>query len=117
VFIAAMTVMASPAFAEVSDKLPGIGHHWLVCAPLALLAFFAARWRLWAGLIVAVVVSIVLWADVDLVSDASMRTALLAENGGMYFVSLGLSDAMVILSLGAGFWLNRGRASGQPLAR
>ncbi len=121
VFSALFAVLAAPlsASAEVSDKAASIPMHWIVAAPLAAMLFLAASIRWWLFVPLLVVPAFFLFGTLDLTLDPHVGSALLQEQGWVYFLSLWASDALMLAALAAGAWRDwtrRGSADRWPAA-
>ncbi len=106
VFWALVAVLALPlsASGEVSDKAASIPMHWIVAAPLAAILFLAASVRWWLSVPLLLVPAFFVFATLDLTLDPHVGSALLHEQGWVYFLSMWASDALMLVALGAGAW-------------
>lgn len=79
-----MAISGSPALAEVSDKIPTLAGLWGWATGFTLAALLLALWRPAAGLLVLPLAVLWAWGGHDMVSDAHVGPAILAEQGEAY---------------------------------
>jgi hypothetical protein len=79
-----MALAASPAWAEVSDKIPSLEGMWVWAVGFNLAAALLSLWRPAIGLAVAPVAAFYAWAGHEMVSDPHVGRAILKEQGEGY---------------------------------
>lgn len=92
-----MVLAASPAWAEVSDKIPTFAGlwYWTICFNLA--ALLLALFRPALGLAVIPLAAFWAWGGHDMVSDAHVGAAILHEQGVGYVRTVYVSGAIGVI--------------------
>lgn len=94
---ALLAVAASPALAEVSDKIPAPGGLWGWAAGFTLAALLLALWRPAAGLVVVPLAALHAWGGYAMVSDIHLGPAILHEQGEGYVRMVHQSSALGVI--------------------
>ena len=117
IFTFALIVLSSLAHAEVSDKMPSMLEHWLFGVPLGAVFFSAGYFNRILGYVSLAVCLVLLYGNFDLTFNDPVGTALIEEQGSIYFASLWLSDALVLgLSIFGSFAGYRKRLNTTPIS-
>jgi len=112
----ALAASASPALAEVGDKIPSLAALWGWAAGFTLAALLLALWRPAAGLVVLPLAVLWVWGGHDMVSDAHLGPAILQEQGEAYVRAVYWSGIAGLIGpllavLAVALWRGRGRAT------
>lgn len=112
----ALAASASPALAEVSDKIPSFAALWGWSAGFTLAALLLALWRPVAGLVVLPLAALWAWGGHDMVSDAHLGPAILQEQSEAYVHAVYWSGIAGLIGpllavLAVALWRVRGRAT------
>ena len=94
--LAALT--ASPAWAEVSDKIATPTGLWGWAAGFGLVALLLSLWRSAFGLAVIPLAVVYAWAGHEMVSDAHVGPAILREQGEGYVQTVYLSGVAGVIA-------------------
>jgi hypothetical protein len=92
-----MTLVAAPAWAEVSDKIPSLEGMWGWAIGFNLAAALLSLWRLALGLGVLPLAVFYAWGGHELVSDAHVGPAILREQGVGYVAQVYASGAAGVI--------------------
>ncbi|MBU7579235.1 MAG: hypothetical protein KAF27_02015 [Porphyrobacter sp.] len=90
---AVLALSASPALAEVSDKIPSLADLWMWAGGFILAALMLALWRALVGLVVVPFAALRAWGGHAMVSDAHLGPAILQEQGEAYVRAVYASGA------------------------
>ena len=88
----------SVAFAEVSDKMPSITEIIIKGIVIAVVVFFAGRFKWWLGVLLLPITVLFVVGAISLWNEVGMREALLKEQGWVYFGALGLESFLIGLA-------------------
>ncbi|MEK7884596.1 MULTISPECIES: hypothetical protein [Methyloversatilis] len=105
------------AAAEVSDKIPTIGFLLLQGILFGAAALALAGFRWWLALLGMGLGAIMLWGTWDLWQEPYMRTAILNEQGMVYFFSAAASSLLVAVGALGGLVLGKRKAPNKALHR
>jgi hypothetical protein len=94
----AAACVASPAWAEVSDKIATPTGLWGWAAGFAFAALLLSLWRPALGLAVIPLAAFYAWAGHEMVSDAHIGPAILREQGEGYVQTVYLSGAAGVIA-------------------
>ena len=115
--IAAAGWIPSVSFAEVSDKIPSIQSLLISGVIIGGGLFFMARFRWWLVVLLSPILILFIAEDFSLWNETGMQEAIINEQGGIYFVSLGIQDALIltgaITGVIFGYKAVKGRKSGK----
>ncbi|HEY6965364.1 MAG TPA: hypothetical protein VI407_09110 [Erythrobacter sp.] len=92
-----LATSGSPALAELSDKIPTLTGLWCWAAGFTLAALLLALWRPAAGLLALPLAVLWAWGGHDMVSDAHLGPAILAEQGSDYVSAVYASAAAGVI--------------------
>lgn len=92
-----LTLAASPALAEVSDKIPSTQVLWGWAIGFNLAAVLLSLWRPALGLAVVPVAAFQAWAGHEMISDPDIGPAILQEQGAGYFTQAYASGAVGVI--------------------
>lgn len=111
-----LAASASPALAEVSDKIPTLTGLWGWATGFTLAALLLALWRPAAGLLVLPLAVLWAWGGHDMVSDTHLGSAILQERGEAYVRAVygsGIAGLIgpLLAVLAVALWRVRGRAA------
>lgn len=98
-------LLPSSAFAEVSDKVPSIARLWIQGLIVGIAGFFAARYRIWVGLVICLISFFICVATYEVLSDPFVGPAIRLEQGNAYVISVYGSIFLILAPLLAGFIL------------
>lgn len=102
-----LAISGSSALAEVSDKIPTLTGLWGWAAGFTLAALLLALWRPAAGLLMLPLAVLWAWGGHDMVSDADLGPAILAEQGEAYVravywsAAVGVVGPLLVVALAA----------------
>ncbi len=85
------------AFFEIMDKEPSALEVWLVGIIIALVAFFATRWRWWAGAPFILLALVFAYSRVGELNDPEFGPAIRDEAGLGYVIQSYLAVACALL--------------------
>lgn len=93
----ALALPASPALAEVSDKIPGPGWLWGSAIAFTLAALLLSLWRPAAGLAVVPLAALMAWGGYDMVTDPDLGPAIVQGQGEAYVRAVHASGALGVI--------------------
>lgn len=92
-----VALVASPAWAEVSDKIQSLEAMWAWAVGFNLAAFLLSLWRSPIGIVVVPVAAFYAWAGHEMVSDPHVGPAILQERGAGYVEQVYASGAVGVI--------------------
>ena len=110
-----LALSASPALAEVSDKIPSLANLWLWAAGFTLAALLLAWRRPVAGLAVVPFAAFWAWSGHEMLSDPWVGPAILREQGRAYVQAVywsaaaGVTGPLLVAALA--LWLRLRKAA------
>lgn len=115
--ITAAGLIPSVSFAEVSDKIPSIQTVLISGVIVGGGLFLIARFRWWLVVLLSPVPILFIDEDFSLWNEPGMQEAIINEQGGIYFVALGIRAILILIGAITGVILGykavKGRKSGK----
>jgi hypothetical protein len=112
-----LLLLAHPAAAEVSDKIPSQSSLWLVGAAVGVLAFVAGAWRPLLGFAAGLLALLLARNMHSELMDPFVGPAILSEQGRLYWWAVygpsGLMVGLAVLGIVVGTRRTRFRTSGR----
>ena len=102
---AGLCLLASPAFAEVSDKILSVPGMWVQAILIGCVAIFAGRFRWWLGLPFMVLPIVIALGAFGLRHASELGREIIKEQGESYFVNFYASALLAALMVGMGIWM------------
>jgi hypothetical protein len=85
-------------FLEVMDKEPWVWDIWYICLPIAFIGFFLCRYSVWFIAVILFLTVPLLFYALPEIGDPLIRSAILRESGGYYFIRLFALLLVIFLS-------------------
>ena len=107
---ASLCLLATPAFAEVSDQVLSVPGMWVQAVVIGCAAFLAGRFRWWLGLPFMILPVVIALSTFGLRHTSAMGPDIIKEQGESYFLnfyaSALLAAVMVAMGISVG-WRRR----------
>lgn len=105
VLSAGLLVFATPAIAEVSDKVLSIPGMWIQAVSIGGLAILAGWFRWWLGAAFMILPVVVALSTLGLRNDPDLGPAIIEEQGLAYFQNFYASALLAALMVITGMWI------------
>ena len=98
-------LLATPAFAEVSDKILSIPGMWLQAVLIGGIAILACRFRWWIGLPFMILPIVIALSTFGLKLDPELSPAIIEAHGEAYFHIFYASALFAAIMIAVGMWM------------
>ena len=106
-------LLASPAAAEVSDKIPSLYDYGTRGTFISFLIVLASYWRRWAGLLLSPLSLLMIFGALDVVRDPYLGPDAIREQGEWYPVAAYSMVGCILASHAFGWWYG-GKRDSEP---